>query len=135
MHQALHRHPATGLATKLIVTGIGLLVLGAGLVMMVTPGPGIVGIVVGLAILATEWDWADDLLHKAREKLDEARAAAGRVDPKVKRRRILITLISLLVVVAIVAAAIWAYGWPDLAVSGWDKLQSLAEWVPDLPGM
>jgi uncharacterized protein (TIGR02611 family) len=123
------------LATKLIVTGIGLLVLGAGLVMMVTPGPGIVGIVVGLAILATEWDWADDLLHRARCKLDEARAAAARVDPKVKRRRILIGLVSLLVILAIVAGVIWAYGWPGPAVSGWDKLQSLAEWVPDLPGM
>jgi uncharacterized protein (TIGR02611 family) len=135
VHQALHRHPATGLATKLIVTGIGLLVLGAGLVMMVTPGPGIVGIVIGLAILATEWDWADDLLHRAREKLDEARAAAARVDPKVKRRRILIALVSMLVIVATGVVAIWVYGWPGPVVSGWDKLQSLADWVPDLPGM
>ena len=36
----------------------GVALLGVGLVMFVTPGPGIVLVVAGLAILATEFAWA-----------------------------------------------------------------------------
>lgn len=56
LHSRLHANPVTGLVTKIVVTFVGVGVLGAGLVMMVTPGPGIVGIILGLAILATEWE-------------------------------------------------------------------------------
>src|SRR5690349_18276652 len=90
--------------TKVVVTLVGSAVLIAGLVMMVTPGPGLVGIVAGLAILATEWDWADRWLTSARRKLDQARAAAAGMDPRVRRRRILVTAaVALVVVVAVVA--------------------------------
>ncbi|MFD0856243.1 PGPGW domain-containing protein, partial [Actinomadura adrarensis] len=37
---------------------VGATVLVGGLVMMIAPGPGLLGIVVGLAILATEFAWA-----------------------------------------------------------------------------
>ena len=45
---------------------IGLTVLLAGIVMIVTPGPAIVVIPLGLAILATEFIWAKHLLHFAK---------------------------------------------------------------------
>jgi uncharacterized protein (TIGR02611 family) len=44
--------------------GMGLLV--AGVVMLVTPGPGIVLLVAGLAVLATEFVWAERMLDKAK---------------------------------------------------------------------
>ncbi len=131
----LHRNRAIALATKIVVTLVGVLVLTAGLIMMVTPGPGLVGIVAGLAILATEWDWADRWVQAARRKLVEAREAAEAMDPAVRRRRIVITVVSVTLVVAAVVGYLAVEDWPSWAVSGWDKLQSVFGFVPDLPGM
>jgi uncharacterized protein (TIGR02611 family) len=50
----------------------GLLVL-AGLVFLVLPGPGVVLILAGLAILATEYVWAQRALNFARDKAKQAR--------------------------------------------------------------
>jgi uncharacterized protein (TIGR02611 family) len=52
---------------RIAVTVVGFVVLLAGLVMMVTPGPGIVVILLGLAILATEWAWAERALDRAKQ--------------------------------------------------------------------
>ncbi len=51
---------------RIAVTVVGFAVLIAGLVMMVTPGPGVLVIVVGLAILASEWAWAERALDRAK---------------------------------------------------------------------
>jgi uncharacterized protein (TIGR02611 family) len=51
---------------RIAVTVIGFAVLIAGLVMMVTPGPGILVILAGLAILASEWAWAERALDRAK---------------------------------------------------------------------
>ena len=80
LHARLHSNRLTGLATKVVVTVIGSLVLIAGLIMMVTPGPGIVGIIAGLALLATEYVWAQRLL-------DQAKAKAAQAKDKVSRKR------------------------------------------------
>lgn len=58
------------------VTIAGFIVLLAGLVMMVTPGPGILAIIAGLAILATEYAWAEHMLDKAKDKAGRAAKAA-----------------------------------------------------------
>lgn len=55
-------------ARRLVVTVIGGAVLTAGLVMIVTPGPGLLGIVAGLAILATEYTWAKRAHRWSRER-------------------------------------------------------------------
>ncbi|MGH2682911.1 MAG: PGPGW domain-containing protein [Actinomycetota bacterium] len=52
---------------RIAVTVVGFVVLFAGLVMMVTPGPGIVVILLGLAILASEWAWAERALDRAKQ--------------------------------------------------------------------
>ena len=63
---------------KLVVTVVGVAVVGAGVAMLVLPGPGLLVIIAGLAILATEFVWADRLLRKAREKAAQgAQAAKG----------------------------------------------------------
>jgi uncharacterized protein (TIGR02611 family) len=49
---------------RLVVTLAGFAVLGAGLAMLVLPGPGVLIIVVGLAILATEFAWAERALDR-----------------------------------------------------------------------
>ena len=50
---------------RIVVLVVGLVVTVAGLVMMVTPGPGLLLIVAGLGILATEFAWAQRIRDKA----------------------------------------------------------------------
>ncbi len=135
VHALLHANPVTGLVTKIVVTAVGLVVLTAGLVMMVTPGPGIVGILGGLAILATEWHWARRLLHWARRKASEAAERARTMDPAVRRRRALLTVLTTAAALGVLALLVWQFGWPSIALSGWDKVQSISSAVPELPGM
>ncbi len=54
---------------RLIVTLVGVSVLIVGIIMIVTPGPAIIVIPAGLAILATEFIWARLLLKKVKDKL------------------------------------------------------------------
>jgi uncharacterized protein (TIGR02611 family) len=121
--------------TKLVVTLVGSAVLTAGLIMMVTPGPGLLGIVAGLAILATEWDWADRWLTAARRKLDAARAAASAMDPRVRRRRILLTAAVTAATAGAAATYVALADWPGWSVDLWDRAQSFIGFLPDLPGM
>ena len=65
---------------RIIVFLIGSTVLLAGVLMLVLPGPGIVVIIVGLAILATEFVWANRLLGHARER-------AARLAQKLRKRK------------------------------------------------
>lgn len=62
---------------KIIVLVIGGTVVLAGLVMMVLPGPAIVVVPAGLAILATEFVWARRLLRRARDQFRSAKGPAA----------------------------------------------------------
>ena len=135
LHRHLHRNRAMSATTKLVVTLVGSAVLGAGLVMMVTPGPGLVGIVAGLAILATEWDWADRWLTAARRKLQDAKEAAEAMDPRVRRRRIALGAGAVTAGVGGAAAYVLLRDWPVWSVSVWDRAQSFLGFLPELPGM
>jgi hypothetical protein len=63
---------------RVAVTIAGFAVLLAGVAMLVLPGPGIVVIIGGLAILATQYVWAERLLKLAKEKAKEAKDAVLR---------------------------------------------------------
>ncbi|RJR14560.1 MAG: hypothetical protein C4581_13820 [Nitrospiraceae bacterium] len=54
-------------AKRLIKIVIGFTVLLVGLIMLVTPGPGMAAIVGGLAILATEFVWAKRLMNRFKD--------------------------------------------------------------------
>jgi len=58
---------------------VGVALLAVGLIMFVTPGPGIVLVVAGLAILATEFAWAEHLLDQARKQAAKAGQASQKV--------------------------------------------------------
>jgi uncharacterized protein (TIGR02611 family) len=49
----------------------GFLVLAAGVVMLVTPGPGIPVIVLGLTMLALEFRWAERWLERVLDRVDQ----------------------------------------------------------------
>ncbi len=56
-------------ARRLVIALIGGTIVLLGVIMLFTPGPGLVVIPVGLAILATEFVWAHRLLAKVREQI------------------------------------------------------------------
>ncbi len=61
--------------TKRFAIGlIGGTVVIVGFMFFVLPGPGFLFVIIGLAILATEFAWAKGLLHKAKLKYDAAKA-------------------------------------------------------------
>ena len=61
--------PNSGLIRKTGVAVAGGVVTAAGVVMLVTPGPGIVAIAVGLGILGTEFKRPRRLLDRVKTKL------------------------------------------------------------------
>ena len=65
-------------ARRLVVTVIGATVILLGLIFIPLPGPGLLGIFAGLAILATEFLWARRLLQNIKRKTQDFRAAVTR---------------------------------------------------------
>jgi uncharacterized protein (TIGR02611 family) len=63
---------------RLLILVIGVTVVLLGVLLLVLPGPGILVIVVGLAILATEFSWAERLLAAARARAARVVKRLGR---------------------------------------------------------
>lgn len=87
---------------------VGLAVIAAGVAMLVLPGPGWVAIFAGLAIWATEFAWAHLVLRWTKRKVTEAAQKA--LDPKVRRRNIILTSAGLVIAAALVGFYLWKYG-------------------------
>jgi uncharacterized protein (TIGR02611 family) len=66
----LRDRPAYDLAYRIAIGVVGLTVLGLGILAIPYPGPGWAIVFVGLAILATEFEWAHRLLRYTRERYD-----------------------------------------------------------------
>lgn len=64
------------LLRRSIVTVVGALLVAVGIALMVLPGPGILLVVAGLAVLATEFAWARDLLGTAKDRAVKAQQEA-----------------------------------------------------------
>jgi tellurite resistance protein TerC len=60
-------------AKRIVVIVAGFTVLLAGIAMVVLPGPAVVVIPVGLAILATEFIWARELLASVKKRIERMR--------------------------------------------------------------
>ena len=69
-------------ARRIAVLAVGSTILVLGIVMLVTPGPGLIVIPIGLAILGLEFAWARIWLRKVRESISKnsARNHAGRAE-------------------------------------------------------
>lgn len=87
---------------------IGLAVVVLGIIMLPLPGPGWVVIFAGMAIWATEFVWAQLVLRWTKRKVTEAAQRA--LDPKVRRRNIILTSIALVIVGALAGVYLWKYG-------------------------
>ena len=69
-------------SVRLSVAALGFTVLAVGLVLLITPGPGLLVIIAGLAVLAHEFAWAAKALEKAKTRAAQAREAAMRRAPR-----------------------------------------------------
>lgn len=58
--------------TRILVGIAGGAVVLAGLVLLPLPGPGLLVVLAGLAILATQFEWAQDLLERVRARARQA---------------------------------------------------------------
>ncbi|MGW1932079.1 TIGR02611 family protein [Streptomyces sp. NPDC001919] len=87
---------------------VGLAVVGAGVVMLPLPGPGWLVIFAGMAIWATEFVWAQLVLRWTKRKVTEAAQRA--LDPKVRRRNIILTTVGLVIIAALLGVYLWKFG-------------------------
>jgi uncharacterized protein (TIGR02611 family) len=70
----LRERRAADLTYRVVVGLVGLVVLGLGILAIPYPGPGWAIVFIGLAILATEFEWAHRLLKYTRERYDQMMA-------------------------------------------------------------
>lgn len=87
---------------------VGLAVVVVGVIMLPLPGPGWLVIFGGMAIWATEFVWAQLVLRWTKHKVTEAAQKA--LDPKVRRRNIILTTIGVVIIAAALAVYVWKFG-------------------------
>jgi uncharacterized protein (TIGR02611 family) len=96
------------LSWQVAVFIIGLAVVVAGVIMLPLPGPGWVVIFGGMAIWATEFVWAQLVLRWTKRKVTEATQRA--LDPRVRRRNLILTSIGLVIVAVLTGVYLWKFG-------------------------
>lgn len=98
------RHRDRPFVVRMLYVVAGITLLGAGLAMLVLPGPAFIVIPIGLALLSLEFAWAESLLERALEQGEIAKKKAAETT---KTQRIL-TLIAIgLGAAAVIVWAIW----------------------------
>ena len=70
------RHRQRSFLVRMLYTIVGFTVLIAGLLMLVLPGPALIVIPIGLALLSLEFVWAEGMLERCLVHADNARRAA-----------------------------------------------------------
>jgi len=70
------RHRQRGLPVRMLYTITGFALLIAGLVMLILPGPALIVIPIGLAMLSLEFRWAEGLLERTLEYAERAKRKA-----------------------------------------------------------
>ena len=76
------RHRQRGFLVRMLYTIAGFTVLIAGLLMLVLPGPALIVIPIGLAMLSLEFVWAEGLLERALMQGDNAKRKAQETTTK-----------------------------------------------------
>ncbi len=104
----LRERRVVDLGYRIVVGVVGLLVLGVGIVAIPYPGPGWAIVFVGLAILATEFEWARKLLAYVRTRYDAAMAWF-------KRQHVAVQALGAVFTAVVVLAKLWLLGALDWA--------------------
>ncbi len=97
-------------AKRVVLEGAGWLLLVVGIAALVLPGPGLLGVFAGLALLSQQYDWAERRTEPVKRKALQAAAEGVETWP-----RIIVSLIGVAVLVA--CGVVWIMGPP--APSWW----------------
>ncbi|KAK1183391.1 TIGR02611 family protein [Streptomyces sp. NBS 14/10] len=104
----IQRSRALHLSWQVGVFLVGLAVVVIGIIMLPLPGPGWLVIFAGMAIWATEFVWAQLVLRWTKRKVTEAAQRA--LDPRVRKRNIILTTIAVVICAAAMAVYVWKFG-------------------------
>jgi len=110
----LKRNPVTRRAYRLVVGVVGTAIVVVGLVLLPAPGPGWLIIFAGLAVLASEFEWAQRLLDHARRRVSQWTAWTA-------RQNLVVRAAVVLAIIALVLAVFW----------GLFALSGVPAWLPD----
>ncbi|OMI41473.1 TIGR02611 family protein [Streptomyces sparsogenes] len=106
--QFIQRSRALHLSWQVGVFIVGLAVVVVGIIMLPLPGPGWLVIFAGMAIWATEFVWAQLVLRWTKRKVTEAAQRA--LDPRVRKRNLILTTIAAVICAAAVAVYVVKFG-------------------------
>lgn len=123
MHRARtwsHRSRTRRLVWRTVVLLAGVMLIGAGIAMLVLPGPGWAAIILGLVVLASEYAWAHRVLSPVRRVAD--RAAEAAMDPARRRRNLVLLGFATLIAAAAIGWYVSIYG---VSLDG-------ARWLPGI---
>lgn len=122
----IRSNPHSHLIYRIVIGVVGLLIVVLGLIMVPFPGPGWLVVFLGLALWASEFEWAQRLLRRARGAL-HAWAIWLRPRPWwLKGLTLLLTVVAVVVIF-----------WLLLLVSGVPGIlpDSIEEWLAQVPGL
>ena len=111
---------------RIIVGVVGLIIVVIGLLMVPFPGPGWLVVFLGLAIWASEFEWAQRLLHRAKHTL---KVWSEWLEPQpwwIKGMALLVTV-----------TAVGAIFWLMFLISGVPGFipDAIEEWLKGIPGL
>jgi uncharacterized protein (TIGR02611 family) len=98
------RHRQRNRIYRVAFAAAGFVVLLAGIVMLVTPGPGIPVLIIGLGMLALEFSWAERWLERLLEK---AETAVEKVAQGSRLQRAALVALGALSVAALIAIVVF----------------------------
>lgn len=113
--ERVRRSRGLRLAYRIGVGVLGGLVLVAGIIMIPYPGPGWLVVFAGLAILATEFAWAERILRYAKSRYDAW-------NHWLRRQSVLVRAAVVIATAAVVVATLWLLGTYEL-VGSWFGVQ------------
>ncbi|HEU4811010.1 MAG TPA: PGPGW domain-containing protein [Nocardioides sp.] len=109
--------PGGRAAKRVVLEILGWLLVIGGIAALVLPGPGLLGIFAGLALLSQQYDWAEKRLEPVKKKAMQAAAESVETWPR-------IVMSTLAAVLLIVAGIVWIWqppapGWWPIDESWW----------------
>jgi uncharacterized protein (TIGR02611 family) len=96
------RHLRRSRPVRWLVVAVGFTLLLSGLVMLITPGPALAVIPIGLFLLALEFEWAERWLERSIVQADRARRRAAATSATQKALSAVAGVLALAGVVALV---------------------------------
>jgi len=122
----IRSNPQAHLIYRIVVGVIGTAIFAIGLIMVPFPGPGWLVVLLGLAVLASEFEWAHGLLQRSKSTL---KAWNEWVQPQPWWVKVVV----LLVTVAAVAAIFWVL----FLMSGVPAFfpDTIEQWIKKVPGL